>query len=232
MDGQTDLNILANIEIFRSLPSEILDEVRRTGFRKRVAKKEVLYHQGDEAVNFYVVVAGRLRATQTTAEGNQITLRYLGPGEMAGYAALADISTYPGTVIAVDNTHLFAWSLGAVRELMSTHVQIAMNAIAVLGTRYQETQIRLRELSTETVERRIAHTLLRLAHQAGRRTSQGVEICFPLSRQDLAELAGTTLHTVSRTLSAWEKDNIVSSFHRHITVCRPDALAVIKEAVQ
>ncbi|MFN3482632.1 MAG: helix-turn-helix domain-containing protein, partial [Rhabdaerophilum calidifontis] len=69
--------------------------------------------------------------------------------------------------------------------------------------------------------------LLRLAHQAGRRTAMGIEIAFPLSRRDVAELAGTTLHTVSRTLSAWEKDGIVMSERRHVIVCRPHALAAL-----
>lgn len=230
VDGQTDLNILAGTEIFRSLPTDVLDEVRREASRRRVAKKEVLYHQGDSATSFYVVIVGRLRATQTTPDGVQIALRYLGPGEIAGYAALAGILVYPGTVTAVDDTHLFIWPTNAIRQLMGKHAQIAMNAVAVLGARYQETQTRLRELITETVERRIAHTLTRLARQAGRRTAQGIEISFPLSRQDLAELAGTTLHTVSRTLSAWEKDGIVSSAHRYVVIRRPDALAQIKEA--
>jgi CRP-like cAMP-binding protein len=228
-ESKTDIGILAGTEIFRSLPGEALDEVRRAASRRRLARKEVLYHQGDAAGTFYVVIVGRLRATQTTEEGNQIALRYLGPGELAGYAALAEIPSYPGTVVAVEDTHLFVWPTGIMRELMGRHPQIAMNAVAVLGARYQETQIRLRELSTETVERRIAHALLRLARQAGRRTAQGTEICFPLSRQDIAELAGTTLHTVSRTLSAWEKDAIVLSAHRHIVVCLPEALAAINE---
>lgn len=228
-DGRTDLNILGNTEIFRSLPSEALDDVRGSVSRKRLAKREVLYHQGDAALYFYVVVVGRLRATQTTADGNQIALRYLGPGEMAGYAALAGIPSYPGTVVAVEDTHLFAWPASAMQQQMGKHPQIAINAVSVLGSRYQEAQIRLREISSETVERRIAHTLRRLAHQAGRRTGQGTEISFPLSRQDIAELAGTTLHTVSRILSGWEKEGIVLSVHRHIIVCMPEALAAISE---
>lgn len=229
MDNRTDLNILAGTEIFRALPGDALDEMRQSATRKRLARKEALYHQGDAAENFYVVVVGRLRATQTGEAGNQIAIRYLGPGELAGYAALAGIAVYPGTVVAVEDTHLFVWSASLMRQAMGKHPQIAMNAVAVLGARYQETQLRLRELSTETVERRIAHTLLRLARQAGRRTVQGTEISFPLSRQDIAELAGTTLHTVSRTLSAWEKDGIVSSARRHIVICLPEALAAINE---
>src|SRR5690606_24500080 len=122
---------------------------------------------------------GSLRATQTDEAGNQIAVRYLGPGELAGYAALAAIPHYPGTVVAVEDTHLFVWPASVMRQAMGKHPQIAINAVAVLGWRYQETQLRLREFSTETVERRIAHTLLRLAHQAGRRTVQGIEISFP-----------------------------------------------------
>lgn len=228
-DGQADLNILAGTEIFRSLPMEAVDEARRAAVRKRIAKRKVLYHQGDEVESFYVVIVGRLRAIQTAPDGTQIALRYLGPGELAGYAALAGITTYPGTVTAVEDTHLFAWSTHAIRQLMAKYAQIAMNAVTVIATRYQETQTRLRELSTETVERRIAYTLTRLAKQAGRRTAQGIEICFPLSRQDFAELAGTTLHTVSRTLSAWEKDGILSSEHRYIVIHRPDALEQMRE---
>lgn len=230
MDNQADLRILASTEIFRSLPGDALEEMRRSASRRRLAAREVLYHQGDPAANFYVIIVGRLRATQTTEAGSQIALRYLGPGELVGYAALADIPAYPGTVVAVEDTHLFVWPASLMRQAMGRHPQIAMNAVAVLGSRYRETQLRLRELSSETVERRIAHTLLRLARQAGRRTVQGVEISFPLSRQDIAELAGTTLHTVSRTLSAWEKDGIVTSARRHIIICQPEALTAINEA--
>jgi len=229
-DSKTDIGILARTEIFRSLSDEALDEVWRLASRKRLARREVLYHQGDAALNLYVVVVGRLRAAQTTEEGNQIALRYLGPGELSGYAVLAGIPNYPGTVVAIEDTHLFAWPASAMRQLMGRHSQIALNAVAVLGSRYQETQLRLRELSSETVEHRIAHALLRLADQAGRRTAQGIEICFPLSRQDIAELAGTTLHTVSRTLSAWEKEGMVLTTHRHVVVCQPEALAAVNEA--
>ncbi|MFC5386210.1 Crp/Fnr family transcriptional regulator [Aquamicrobium segne] len=227
-DRDTDLNVLAGTEIFRSLPMEIIDEARRLAVRKRLSRREALYHQGDSADSFHIVIVGRLRAIQIAPDGSQVALRYLGPGEMAGYAALAGLATYPGTVSAVEDTHLFSWPTPVIRDLMGKYAQIAINALAVLGSRYQETQTRLRELSTETVERRIAHTLTRLAKQAGRRTAMGIEICFPLSRQDFAELAGTSLHTVSRTLSAWEKDGIVSSSHRYIVIHQPDFLKQIE----
>src|SRR5690606_2862708 len=136
----------------------------------------------------------------------------------------------PGTVTAVDDSHLFGWNDVTIREILSAHPSVAMNAIALLGARYHDLQVRLRELSTERVEQRIAHTILRLAAQAGRRTARGVEIAFPLSRQDLAEMSGTTLHTVSRTLSGWEEQGVVDCGRRRVIVVKPDALDAIAEA--
>jgi CRP-like cAMP-binding protein len=85
-------------------------------------------------------------------------------------------------------------------------------------------QTRLREIATERVEQRIAHALLRLSKHAGRRTPNGIEIAIPLSRQDLAEMSGTTLHTVSRVLSAWESAKLVDTGRRRVMVRDDNAL--------
>lgn len=229
MDRETELDILAGTELFRALPAEALEQIRLAAFRKRVAAGEALYFQGDPVAAAYVVAVGRLRVTQSTPDGSQVVLRYLGPGEIVGYAALAAEPAYPGTATALADTHLLGWTGEAIQRLMGEHPRIATNTVAVLSARYQEMQLRLRELQTENVERRVAHTILRLVAQAGRRTAHGVEIAFPLTRQDLAEMAGTTLHTASRILSTWEKQGIVLSGRRRVMLCQPHALAVIAD---
>src|SRR3546814_7925225 len=83
---------------------------------------------------------------------------------------------------------------------MQRHSRIALNMIAIVGRRLGEAQERLRELATQSADRRIARTLLRLLNQAGCPTDVGVRIEFPLRRKDIADIAGTTLHTVSRIL--------------------------------
>jgi CRP-like cAMP-binding protein len=84
-------------------------------------------------------------------------------------------------------------------------------------------------MSSEQVEQRIAHVLLRLAKQAGRKTAAGVEIDFPISRQDVAEMTGTTLHTVSRILSAWEQRGLVEGGRQRIVLRNPHALFGLAE---
>jgi CRP-like cAMP-binding protein len=87
-----------------------------------------------------------------------------------------------------------------------------------IGQRLQEAHTRIREMSTEEVERRVANAVLRLMDQAGRPEDDGVRIDFPLSRQDVAEMTGTTLHTVSRLFSAWESQGIVKGGRQKLLV--------------
>src|SRR3546814_10144926 len=112
---------------------------------------------------------------------------------------------------------------------MERHSRIATNMIAIVGKRLGEAQERLRELATQSADRRIARTLLRLLDQAGRRTGDGVRIEFPLRRKDIADIAGTTLHTVSRIVAGWERRGLLSSRNRHLVIASPDEIRRIAE---
>ncbi|MCB1413570.1 MAG: Crp/Fnr family transcriptional regulator [Xanthobacteraceae bacterium] len=229
MDDQSDLDMLGRTELFRGAPADLLRDIQRAAFRRRFAAGETVIRQGDPAATLYIVIAGRLRATQTTLDGQQVIMRYLGPGQIAGYAVLVDGETHPGAIVAVDDCHLIGWKGSYIGDLMCRHALVAMNAVRLIGARYLDVQVRLRELSTEKVERRLAHTILRLVAQAGRRTARGIEIAFPLSRQDLAEMSGTTLHTVSRTLSGWEERGLVDCGRRRVVVANAPLLEAIAE---
>lgn len=229
MDYYPDLDLFARTELFQGITADALRTLQASAGRKRLAGGDILFQQGDRATSLFVVIAGRLRASQMAPDGQQIIIRYIGPGDIAGYATLIGSDTHPGTVTAVDDSHLVGLPSAVIRQVMERYPVVAINAVTLLGRRYHEMQVRLRELSTERVERRIGHTLLRLAHQSGRRTARGIEIAFPLSRRDLAEMVGTTLHTVSRTLSAWEERGIVTSGRCRVILCKPHALVAIAD---
>jgi CRP-like cAMP-binding protein len=103
------------------------------------------------------------------------------------------------------------------------------NIIHIMGRQIAEFQSRIRELSTQRVERRIARAILRLAQQSGVKTEQGVLINLPLSRQDLAEMTGTTLYTVSRFLKQWESQGLVLSKREKVIITHPHGLVSIAE---
>jgi CRP-like cAMP-binding protein len=106
---------------------------------------------------------------------------------------------------------------------------LALNGLRMVAQRFRDLQRRYKELATERVERRVARTLLRLTRQTGKRTAEGVLLDLPLSRQDLGELTGTTLYTVSRILSRWEQEGLIITGRERVTVRKPHGLVSIAE---
>ena len=98
-----------------------------------------------------------------------------------------------------------------------------------IGQRLQEAHTRIREMATEEVERRVAHAVLRLIRQAGKPEGTGIRIDFPITRQDIAEMTGTTLHTVSRILSAWEAKGLVEGGRQKLLVRDAHRLQLLAE---
>lgn len=216
-------------EIFAGLPVRGFEQVIGLASRKKREKGDILFHQGDAAEAFHLILAGRVRVSQTTPEGQQVIIRYLGPRDIAGCVAVCGGVPYPATATAVEDCWMLSWTRSRIAELAEPYPVIALNAMRIMGGRMTELQARLREMHTERVERRIAHALGRLVVQAGRRTKEGIEIDFPISRQDLAEMTGTTLHTVSRTLSAWESAGIVLGGRQRVVIAQPHALVAIAQ---
>ncbi|HET7409767.1 MAG TPA: Crp/Fnr family transcriptional regulator [Paracoccaceae bacterium] len=222
-------SLRTGVPLFEGAPDEALERALSLARRAKLAKGEILFRQGGAPEAFHLILAGRVKVSQTTPEGQHVIIRYLGPREIAGCVAVCGGMPYPATAEAVEDTWLLAWTRPRIAELAERHPAIAMAAMRIMSGRMSELQDRLREMQTEQVERRIAHTLGRLVVQAGRRTAEGIEIDFPITRQDLAEMTGTTLHTVSRTLSKWEAAGIVAGGRQRVVILQPHALVSIAE---
>ncbi|HYG89895.1 MAG TPA: Crp/Fnr family transcriptional regulator [Azospirillum sp.] len=224
-----DRSVLKNISLFSGLTDEELDDVLRYGRTRRLPKDMRVFSQGDPATTCHALIDGRVKLTQSTPDGAQVVLRFIGPGDMYGTVAVLMGIPFPADATAVVDSVEIYWSAAAMVEVMERHPHVALNASRITGARLLDLQTRMREMASEKVERRIAHALLRLARQAGRRVQEGVEIDFPITRQDLAAMTGSTLHTVSRTLSGWEALGIIEGPRRHIVIKSPHRLIAIAE---
>lgn len=229
MDATVQIALRSGVALFEGLSDQGLEEAVALARRSKCARGETLFEQGEPAVAFHLIIAGRLKVSKDTVDGQQIIIRYLGAHEIAGCVAVCGGMPYPATAMAVEDTWLLTWDRTRLSQLAERYPVIAMNAMRIMGGRTMELQSRLTEMQTERAERRIAHTLSRLVVQAGRRTADGIEIDFPITRQDLAEMSGTTLHTVSRTLSEWEQAGIVSGGRQKVVILNPHALITIAE---
>jgi CRP/FNR family transcriptional regulator, nitrogen oxide reductase regulator len=224
-----DRSLVANLPLFAGLDVAELDAILSEARTARYAKNAAVFEQGGDAHSFFVLLHGHVRASKMTPAGEQVVVRYVAPGEIFGVAKAIGLTRYPATAIAVDDSVALVWPSAAWPRLVTQHPALANNALQTVGARLQETHTRVIEMSTQQVERRVAHALLRLAKQAGRKVEHGVEIDFPISRQDIAEMTGTTLHTVSRTLSAWEQHGLIESGRQRIVLRDPHRLFQLAE---
>ena len=228
MDG-LDRSLVNGFEIFRGVPPDDIDAVLTLARSRRLPVGTAVFDQGAVATEFFLLLHGRLKVQQTAADGQQVVVRHINPGELFGIAQAMQRPNYPATAVAVMESLALVWPASQWSTFMARNPAFAAGALKTVGERLQDAHTRIRELSTEEVERRIAHAILRLVNQAGRKTPEGIEIDFPVTREDIAEMSGTTLHTVSRTMSGWQQKGLVTLGRKRVTVLDPHRLFILAE---
>ena len=225
-------SVLKQLPPFARLSEADITEVLESAVSRRYGTGVVVFEQGAIASHFSVLLHGRLRVTQLTPSGEQVVVRMVNPGDIFGIARALRLRSYPGTATAVVESVALNWPMEQWEPLVERYPSFAASTIRVIGERLLEAQSRVREMATEAVERRVGHTVLRLVQQSGVREANGIRIDFPISKQDLAEMAGTTLHTVSRILTAWEHAGIVDTGRQKLMVKDPHRLLLIADGIE
>jgi CRP-like cAMP-binding protein len=229
IENNSEKQVLRVARLFRGLNEEALKNCLDLALRVEKAAGEFFFQQGDQAKRFFLLFRGRVKVTQITPEGHQVVARYAGQGQMFGCVPVYGGKDYPATATAVTRSTALAWDRPTTNRLMEQFPRLAIGALQLLGEELAEVRSRYQELATQRVEQRVARALVRLVRQAGKKVDAGVLIEFPLSRQDLAELTGTTLHTVSRILSGWEEEGVIQSGPRRILIRKPHRLISLAE---
>jgi CRP-like cAMP-binding protein len=219
---------LRQVSVFQNASDDDLRLIAEHGIERSIEEGEFFFFQGDPANYLYVLVAGRAKLTQMNATGQQVNLRTINEWQMFGaLGAVREGATYPASAQALEPSTALAIKSEHLREMMQTRPYLSFDLMKLMTGYIQEMQERYRELATEKVERRIARTLLRLTAQMGVKAADGIELTF--TRQDLAEMSGTTLFTASRVLSEWEKRGLVESGRERVVIRKPHELVQIAE---
>ncbi|HOG82305.1 MAG TPA: Crp/Fnr family transcriptional regulator [Smithellaceae bacterium] len=216
-------------DFFHGLSEKQGDEIIRRGTTRDLKAQTVLFHEGDPARQSYLVLKGRLKLGKVHELGKEVLIRYIGPGELAAMITVLEGRDYPVTAETVGETRVVGWDRRTMLQIMAEYPQLSINMIRNSMDRLEDLQSRYLEMHAEQVEQRIARSLLRIMKQSGRRSGDEIIIDFPISRQELADYTGTTLYTVSRTLSAWEKKGWVKSKKTRIIIADPHALVLFSE---
>jgi CRP/FNR family transcriptional regulator, nitrogen oxide reductase regulator len=220
-----DLPDLRGISLFRGLPPEAIEDLSALAQQRHLCAGTLVFSEGAPARAVHVLTSGFVKMAQTTPEGARVVVRYVGPGEPFGTPALLGDQPYPADAVAVTDAIELQWPARTLQELLANHPDIALNAIRIMEERLRDLEGRLRELSNDPVERRVAQTIVRLVRKTGRNLAGKLEVPFPLTRQDIADMTGTTLHTVSRMLGAWEQQGLIERGRQRVVVTKVEALA-------
>jgi CRP-like cAMP-binding protein len=212
-------NLLKASPLCTGLSEEEILKIASCARPKTFVRDESIFVQGQPARCLVLIRSGAVKITQISASGNEVILWMYGKGGVLGVLSEQTAGCHPSTARTMEATTALLWDCATLQSLMESCPRIRQNLSQVLMTRLQELEERFREVATEKVPRRLALALLRLSKHVGKTVHEGIEVS--LSREELAQMTGTTLFTISRILSQWSRENFVSSRRESVLLRDP-----------
>ncbi|MGZ9225160.1 MAG: Crp/Fnr family transcriptional regulator [Anaerolineales bacterium] len=224
---------LRRVNVFKDATDEDLELLAGRGILRSIEEGEFFFFQGDPATYLYILITGRAKLMQSNQSGQQVNLRTINEWQVFGaLGAVRPNAAYPVTAQALVASTALAIESDFLKEMMQSRPYLSVGLMQLMTGYIMEMQERYRELATERVERRIALAVLRLAGQIGKRlAADKLKVELNLSRQDIAEAAGTTLFTVSRVLAEWERQGLIEAGRERIVIHNPHGLVQISEGL-
>jgi CRP/FNR family transcriptional regulator len=219
--------VLRRSTLFRRLTPEDRERLAAVASIARFEKGAPLFNEGDGSDRLYTVLTGRVKVFKTTARGTDVILELFGPGDPVGAVAVYESRPYPASAVAIEETTCVVLPRQAFFTLLETYPSMVRGLLVGLTHRLVELTNRLTELSGGRIEGRLARFFLKLAKEMGQKRPEGSFIPLALSRQELADMIGTTIETSIRIMSRWGKDDIVRTEKDGFLVRDLDALETV-----
>jgi len=215
------VQILRRSFIFSSLNDDELGELANLASERSFMSNEFIFWDGDTPDWFYIVAEGKVKVLKHSSLGREFIIAFFGPGEMFGEVAVFENKPYPASAQAVAQTRVVGIKREDFLSFLANRPQVALRIINVLGGRLRDAQSRLRDLAGERVEQRLASVLLMLSAKLG--------LILPFTRQDIAEMVGTTTETAIRVLSHLKDRGIIRSARGKVIILNKEKLRLLSE---
>jgi len=211
--------------LFTGLSRQDCMEIASCAKARTFARDELLFMQGQPVRNLVLIQTGRVKLTQLSPNGNEVILWMNGAGDAVGVPADTSVVSHTCSARAMEHCRALTWEYARLQQLLVQYPQIRNNINQILAGRLNELEERFREIATEKVAKRLALALLRLVKQVGKESHGGVEVS--LSREELAQMTGTTLFTISRILSKWGEQGFILPRREAVLVRDPQRLVEV-----
>jgi CRP-like cAMP-binding protein len=213
--------------LFTGLSQRECTEIASCARARTFARNELLFRQGQPVNNLILLESGSVKLTQLSPGGDEVLLWMTGSGEPVNVNADATSCSHTCSARAMEHCKVLVWEYQRLQALLNQYPQIRKNITRILAGRLQELEERFREVATERVARRLALTLLRLLKQVGKPSKEGIQVS--LTREELAQMTGTTLFTISRVLSKWAEQGLVQPIREAVVVNDPGKLESVTD---
>ncbi len=202
------IKFLRNIPIFSDLNDSTLDKIFQSGYIKAYNKNDIILTEEESGNSMFFIVEGKVKVLRSD-EDKEIIISLLGPGDFFGEMAILDGMGRSATVSAVENSKLFILQRNEFLDLLNTHPEVSISLLKELSIRLRNATNKIKALSLKDAEGKVATVLIQLADDIGKIKHGVVEIDNLPFQQELANMAGTSRETVSRTLHSFAKKGLI-----------------------
>ena len=197
--------------VFRKLSSDDRRTVAQAATVRRYAKGDLIFEQDAPSDAFYTIASGRVKIFKMLPSGKDLILEVFGAGDPLGAVAAYDGRPFPASAVALEDTTCVTIPRLVFFRLLEEHPSLVRGLLLGMTLRLVELTNRLAQLSGTRIEPRFARLFLKLSGEMGRQERGGTFIPLALSRQELADMTGTTIETAIRIMSRWGKQEVVTT---------------------
>lgn len=215
--------VLKNSLIFSGLNDEEVVDLSRLAIAHGFQPGEFVFWDGDAPEWFYMVAEGRVKALKQSSLGKDFVIAFFGPGEIFGEVAVFENKPYPASAQAVAETKVLGIRREDLLSFLAHRPEVALRIINILGARLRDAQGRLRDIAGERVEQRLTRTLLMLSSKLG--------TTLPFTRQEIADMAGTSTETAIRVMSRLKDEGIIRSVRGKTIIVNETTLRLLSEGL-
>ena len=215
---------LKKIDLFKNLSDDELKELEPYLVSTAFKKKEEIFTEGDQPEWFYIVSKGKIKITKLSHEGKEIILELISPTDIFGGVAVLRNFPYPANAVAMEDSEVIKITRKNLMRLVDRFPNLMYCIALQLGDRMKSSYDSLKNIALERVEARIAALILKLANKVGIETKEGIAIDMRLTKQDIADMVGTTVETSIRTFSKFKKQGLLSDREGRIIIKDRDGL--------
>ena len=215
--------------LFQAMQPEELDGILEFATERRVRRGQMVLQKGDPGSSMMAVLSGRVRISAVNAEGKEITLNVINPGQVFGEIALLDGQPRSADATASEDTTLLVIERRQFMPFLAKNQDLTARMLAVLCERLRSTSLALEQIALFDLEARLARLILKLAADYGKPTTDGTRIELKLSQRDISNLVAASRESVNKQLAEWRDGGVLTFENGYIILHRTEPLQALVE---